>query len=149
MSKQPDGTTDVLSVRQAYNAMIALLTAYWQQTNSDDIASFLSEFAPNAADDRWGGGDPAAWWDWLAAVQRTVMPDSPEIVALIQETANSAEHYVGSTGEGDQWYAQTLRDGTQFWVFVFNGRIYCAGRNHVPRAFDRDTGLSAFRDRRT
>ena len=55
-----------LSARQAYGAMLIFLKRAYGMTHSDDLAGLLGgwQFSSDG-----GTMDPAAWNDWLAAVE--------------------------------------------------------------------------------
>lgn len=128
--------TDVLTVRQALDAMFTFLEEYYRQTHSDDVGSLLGEL-PRVGQLGTNSGDPAAWFDWLRAVQRALIPETPEWQALV---ANLIADPNNLAGEG--WYARILPDGSQLWAYVVSGHLYCAGRNRIPRAFSPAAGFS-------
>jgi hypothetical protein len=55
-----------LTELQAFNAMRKFLDGYWERTHSDDIGVLLGELQlfPDG-----GTFDPAAWEDWMDAVE--------------------------------------------------------------------------------
>jgi len=55
-----------LTIEQAYQSMVCFLEAYWERTQSDEIGALLGGLALDA-DGR--PMDPAAWSDWLAAIE--------------------------------------------------------------------------------
>lgn len=58
---------DSLTVRQAYAAMYAYLETLYERTESDDLGGLLGSMS--LLEDE-GTADPAAWSDWLDAVQK-------------------------------------------------------------------------------
>jgi hypothetical protein len=134
--------TDVLTVRQALDAMFTFLVQYYRETHSDDVGSLLGEL-PSVGALGTNSGDPAAWFDWLRAVQRALIPDTPEWRELIANLVADPNNIVGTKGEGAVWYGRILPDGSQLWAYVTNGNLYCAGCNRIPRAFDPKAGFSA------
>ncbi|HBH46044.1 MAG TPA: hypothetical protein DDX47_01610 [Candidatus Jacksonbacteria bacterium] len=44
---------------------------------------------------------------------------------------------------GNQWYAQTTKNGEQVWVEVYEGQIRNGGLNTAPKTFNPETGLSS------
>ncbi len=64
-----DAVTDpVLSIEDAYAAMVHFLDAYWQrgEESSDDIAILLGGMAPGP---NGRPGDPGVFGDWLDSVR--------------------------------------------------------------------------------
>ncbi len=59
--------------------------------------------------------------------------DTPENRALILETANNPQIYVGTDSNGVSTYRQMLPGGRQAWAEVCNGQITNGGVNDVPR----------------
>jgi hypothetical protein len=58
----------MLSVEQAFQAMFIFLNAYYERTQGQaELGSVLSDIQINRQDGM--PGDPAAWGDWLAAVE--------------------------------------------------------------------------------
>lgn len=60
--------TDHLTARQAYAAMFGFLEVYYERTGSDEIGALLGGLA---IDEDGEPMDPAAWTDWLVAVNKT------------------------------------------------------------------------------
>lgn len=133
--------TDVLTVRQALDAMFKFLEEYYRQTHSDDVGSLLGEL-PSVGQRGTSSGDPAAWFDWLLAVQRALIPDTPEWRALVANLIADPNNLAGKSGDTGKWYARILPDGSQLWAYVANGHLYCAGRNRIPRPFSPGSGFS-------
>lgn len=74
-----DVTMAILDERKAYEAMFAFLRNRWERMKSDELGSLLGEMSivPEESSD-WletprgralRTGDPATWWDWMAAVE--------------------------------------------------------------------------------
>lgn len=61
--------TTMLNECEAYQAMFNFLEAHYNRTKSDDIGSLLGDL--QLLDDKQPA-DPAAWRDWLEAVQNVV-----------------------------------------------------------------------------
>ncbi|MEK6733572.1 MAG: hypothetical protein AABY27_00490 [Pseudomonadota bacterium] len=61
--------TTMLNECEAYEAMFNFLEAYYNRTKSDDIGSLLGDL--QLLDDKQPA-DPAAWRDWLEAIQNVV-----------------------------------------------------------------------------
>ena len=134
--------TDVLTVRQALDAMFKFLEEYYRQTHSDDVGSLLGEL-PRVGERGTNSGDPAAWFDWLRAVQRALIPDTPEWRALVANLIADPNNLAGKDKGAGEWHARILPDGSQLWAYVPSGRLYCAGCNRIPRPFNPDSGFSA------
>jgi hypothetical protein len=64
---QTNDIPDVLTVRQAYRAMVVFLDAYWQRTHAEDVASLLGDLQFTETD-TISTADTAAWGDWLRSV---------------------------------------------------------------------------------
>jgi hypothetical protein len=61
----------LLSPQQAFKAMTVFLGEYYDRTGGEgELASILGDIQINQADDR--PMDPAAWADWIAAVERVL-----------------------------------------------------------------------------
>jgi len=67
--------------------------------------------------------------------------------ALITNTANNRNNFMGTDIHGNQIFAQTQANGTQVWARVRDGVITEAGINQTPRSFDSETGLNQPRNR--
>jgi hypothetical protein len=65
---------------------------------------------------------------------------------LLLFVAGNPANRLGEDRFGAVWAAQTMRDGSQVWVQIWNGRIINGGVNPVPRIFEFSTGLSAARE---
>lgn len=60
-----------LSPEQAFDAMLIFLSGYYQRTGGKgELAALLGDLQINYPDGR--SFDPAAWDDWLAAVDSTL-----------------------------------------------------------------------------
>jgi hypothetical protein len=129
--------TDVLNLRQAYAALRAFLQADYDRAPSEPVFDLLAMTDPFGR----GTSDPAMWYDWLAAISSVMLPRTPEVEQLIQDTVSNDAYFVGTTGEGDRWYAQTLADGSQLWVYTYDGEVQAAGHHRVPHVFDESGGL--------
>ena len=104
-------TTDVLTVRQALDAMFEFLVQYYRETHSDGVGSLLGEL-PRVGEVGTNSGDPAAWTDWLRAVQRAMIRDTSEWRELIANLVADPNNIVGQKGEGAVWYGRILPDGS-------------------------------------
>jgi len=58
-----------LTELQAFNAMRRFLEGYYERTNSDDVGSLLGDL--QLCQDG-GTFDPAAWEDWMDAVEEVL-----------------------------------------------------------------------------
>jgi hypothetical protein len=70
MPRGRSGMTDMnkaLTVEDAYRAMLHFLDAHYKRTDANEIAALLGGLAFN---EDGGTMDPAAWSDWLAAVEK-------------------------------------------------------------------------------
>lgn len=63
---------------------------------------------------------------------------------LLIVTASNTQNWIGKDKYGNEWFANTLTDGSQVWVQVRNGQIRNGGLNQTPRPFNLQTGLSRF-----
>lgn len=72
-----------------------------------------------------------------------IVKDTPAARKVIEKTANNSKNAMGADKYGNQWSAQTQKDGTQIWVQSRNGKVINAGVNKKPRAFNNETGLSS------
>ena len=70
--------------------------------------------------------DPAYWSDWMASVQKVLLPDTPENQQLVQDLLTHQEHFLGKGR----------------WGEVYGGKLQCAGIRRIPVEFDSRTGLS-------
>ncbi len=129
--------TDQLNLREAYDAFRAFLQADYDIAPSEPVFDLLAMTDPVGR----GTSDPAMWHDWLAAVSSVMLPHTPEVTRLIEETVSTDAHFVGTAANGVRWYAQTLADGSQFWVCTYMNKIRAAGHHHVPHVFDVIGGL--------
>lgn len=62
-----DRADRTLTERQAFDAMRAYLQAYWERSNTSSVSHVLSATQPAFLADTVTA-DPAAWEDWLKAV---------------------------------------------------------------------------------
>jgi hypothetical protein len=62
---------------------------------------------------------------------------------LLRRVAGDPANRLGEDRFGVVWAAQTMPDGSQVWVQIWNGRITNGGVNVAPRNFNFLTGLSA------
>lgn len=60
---------DMLTTREAFDAMVDFLTAIYERTRSDDIGSLLGDLQVLSDGTT---ADPAAWQDWLQSVKSTL-----------------------------------------------------------------------------
>ena len=129
--------TDQLNVREAFDALRAFLQADYAIAPSEPVLDLLAMTLP------FGGGtsDPAMWVDWLAAVSSVMLPRTAEVEQLIEETISHDAYVVGTRGRGERWYAQTLADGSQFWVYTYMDKVQAVGHHRVPHEFDEVGGL--------
>ncbi|MEQ0777667.1 DUF637 domain-containing protein [Paraburkholderia tropica] len=70
------------------------------------------------------------------------LTDTPENQQTLVNMVNNPQNLLGSDAYGNQWYAQTLPDGTQLWGSVRNGVIQNGGLNATPKTYNPATGLS-------
>jgi hypothetical protein len=124
--------TDCLNVRQAFDAFRAFLEADYAIAPSEDVLHLIMMTDPVGI----GTSDPAMWYDWLAAVSSVMLPRTPEVEHLIAETAGNERYLMGGDSGRSQWYAQTLADGSQFWVYMYDSTVRAAGHHRVPHMFD-------------
>jgi hypothetical protein len=61
------------------------------------------------------------------------VPDTAENRELITETANDPKNYEYTEPSGAKIYRENLKDGTQVWAKVYDGRITNGGINSVPK----------------
>lgn len=66
-----DPDSPPLSQRQAFDAMRRYLQAYWERSNQSLVSDVLSDTQPAFLADTVTA-DPAAWEDWLKAVQEAI-----------------------------------------------------------------------------
>ena len=59
---------DKITSLQAFKAMICFLDIYYNKTLSDDLGVLLGGI--QLVEDESGTWDPAAWYDWLIALQK-------------------------------------------------------------------------------
>lgn len=64
------------NVKQNYKSMYLFLRGYWERTKSEDVGSLLSDLSllPDGSP-----ADPAAWSDWVAAVEASEDMDDAEL----------------------------------------------------------------------
>ena len=60
-----------LSYQEAFTAMQFFLEKYYEETSSDDIGCLLGEISMNIWSDG-STGDPAAWSEWLQAINKVL-----------------------------------------------------------------------------
>ena len=70
---------DALTVKQAYDAMFTYLEAVYERTGADALGSLLGGMSL-LADGKTA--DPAAWADWLSAVETVRRGESPRGLEL-------------------------------------------------------------------
>ena len=63
-----------ISVLQAYKVMLAFLDKEYELSRSDDLAGLLSGYQLTSDESRTM--DPAAWHDWIAAVNKIFNVDA-------------------------------------------------------------------------
>lgn len=129
--------TDMLNLRAAYDAFRAFLQADYDRAPSEPVFDLLAMTDPVGR----VTSDSAMWGDWLAAVSTVMLPRTPEVEQLIQDTIGNDAYCVGTAANDVRWYAQTLADGSQFWVVTYDGRVRAAGHHRVPHVFDEWGGL--------
>jgi len=71
----PKPMSDQISTRDAYRAMFRFLEAYYHRTGSDELGALLGDLA---IDEDGQPMDPAAWTDWLAAVNAVIGGGEPD-----------------------------------------------------------------------
>jgi hypothetical protein len=59
----------MLTELEAFKAMVRFLESYYQRTESDDIGSLLGDL--QLLQDG-GTADPAAWQDWILAINAVI-----------------------------------------------------------------------------
>ena len=66
MSTEVNGQT-AITAEQGFAAMFEFLQSYWTEMNTAEVADVLGDVNP-----AYGGrsSDPAAWVDWLRAVEK-------------------------------------------------------------------------------
>ncbi len=84
-------TMDVLTIRQAFDALVFFLEGEYELAKSEYILDLLSNLMPS--DDRTA--DPAYWGDWMKAVEKAVWPDTPEKQKMLQELIADQTNLVG------------------------------------------------------
>ena len=133
---------ETLSIRQAFEVMALFLEEHYQRTHSDDVGALLGDLDMHL----WGNGttgDPAVWGDWMACVQKLLLPDSSITREHLHALIANPNNHLGRDLSGNDWYAQNLPDGTQLWANVRNSEIKYAGIREIPRSFDPIVGLSS------
>ncbi len=70
------------------------------------------------------------------------LEDTTENRSLLESVANKIENYVGADKHGNEWYSQTLHDGSQVWVQVRGNTIQNGGVNNPPLKWNVGTGFS-------
>ena len=65
-----------LTFEQAYRAMYYFLENEYRLTKSDELGGILSSLSWHIWQDR-SPGDPAAWEEWLDAVNTAITTDDP------------------------------------------------------------------------
>ena len=65
-----------LTPEQAFRAMSIFLTRYYDRTGGDELGSVLGDILPGPSGGR--SGDPAAWGDWLDAIEEMRKTPVPE-----------------------------------------------------------------------
>jgi hypothetical protein len=68
----PQSMSDQLSTRDAYRAMFRFLEVHYERTGSGELGALLGGLAINEDGQPM---DPAAWTDWLAAVNDAISGD--------------------------------------------------------------------------
>ena len=129
--------TDQFNLREAFDAFRAFLQADYAIAPSEPVLDLLAMTLPVGR----STSDPAMWGHWLAAVSSVMLPRTGEVEQLIEETISHDVYFVGTTVHGARWYAQTLADGSQFWVRMYMDKIRAVGHHHVPHEFDEVGGL--------
>ena len=56
-----------LNIEEAFNVAVDFLDKFYKQNKSDDFGSFLGDLL---LFEDGSTADPAAWWDWLASVNK-------------------------------------------------------------------------------
>ena len=70
------------------------------------------------------------------------LPNTPENKLFLLNLVNNPRNHLGPDSRGNQWYAQTLPNGTQLWASVRNGIVRNGGLNVAPKPYNPATGLS-------
>lgn len=58
--------------------------------------------------------------------------NTPENQQLLKDVADNPDNYAGTDQYGKAEYVETLPDGSQVWVYVYNGEIMDGGVNAIP-----------------
>ncbi len=59
---------DTLTDKEAFLAMYAFLKEYYERTHANDVGALLGDLSLLPGGDT---ADPAAWQDWLQAIQKS------------------------------------------------------------------------------
>lgn len=70
------------------------------------------------------------------------IPNTPENLQLLVDTANDWKNYQGTDEHGNAWHIVLQEDKSQVWARSQNGIINEGGVNIKPRPWDKDTGLN-------
>ncbi len=65
----------MMTLEQAYDWMFCILDEYWNKTKQRDLGEMLGEFSRSLFIDK-KPADPAAWQDWVNAVQKVTLNES-------------------------------------------------------------------------
>jgi hypothetical protein len=138
-----------LTILQAYEATQLFLYRQYLKTKIDDGGIFYlmsnMDLGTQMNLGLWPDlvpADPVYWSDWMASVQKVLLPKTPENQRLVQDLLTHQEHFLGKGPWGEEWYARPLPDGRQLWAEVYGGKLQCAGIRRIPVEFDSRTGLS-------
>jgi hypothetical protein len=147
--EQEESSASSLTILQAYEATQLFLYRQYLKTKVDDggilymVANM--DLGTRKKPDFWLDfmpADPAYWSDWMASVQKILLPDTPENQWLVSDLIKHQENCLGKGPFGEEWYARLLPDGRQLWAEVYGGELQCAGMRRTPVPFDATTGLS-------
>jgi hypothetical protein len=138
-----------LTILQAYEAAQLFLYRQYLKTKVDDGGIFYlmsnMDLGTRMNLGLWPDlipADPAYWSDWMASVQKVLLPDTLENRQLVYDLIMHQENFLEKGPWGEEFYARLLPDGRQLWAEVYGGELRCAGIRRTPVVFDSRTGLS-------
>ena len=134
---------ELLTIRQAFDAMFCYLDHYYQLDHSEVIGDLLSSLNVDNVFKSGYTADPAEWTIWMQCVCRILWPDSPEKQTQLEALVADKGNLLGWDMFGGEWYAQLLPDGRQLWANVYHGTIMYGGIHQTPKQFELPYGLSS------